>query len=196
MEKKNPIPLRVSDLKQYVYCPRVVYYHYLKPVDKKSTFKMDYGKLEEARIDRLEARRKLRRYGIAGGRRVFHLAFNSERLALSGRLDMLIETADSCYPVDFKFTKGRPHRNHLYQLGGYALMVEDVYGKPVSHGFVYLIPSDDAVIFELNEALKNDIIVKLSEIREMLRREEMPGPTDNRNKCYDCEYRNYCRDVF
>lgn len=196
MRSESLIPLRVGDLKQYIYCPRVVYYHYIKPVGKKSTFKMDYGKLEEARIDKLETRRKLIKYGIGEGKRVFHLALNSERLALAGKLDLLIETPEECYPVDFKFTRGRPHKNHIYQLGGYALMVEDVYRKVVGHGFVYLSPSEDAVVFELNDALKNDIINKLSEMREMIRHEEMPVPTDNRGKCVDCEYRNYCRDVF
>lgn len=190
------IPLRVSDLKQFVYCPRVVYYQYLMPVGKKTTFKMDYGKIEEARIDKLETRRKLKKYGIAEGKRLFHIAINSYKLALSGKLDMLIETRDEYIPVDFKYTKGKPHKNHFYQLCGYALILEDIYPKKVNHGFVYLIPLEDAIIFELNDSMKEETKGMLFEIRKMLRQKEMPPIVDNRSKCYDCEYKNYCGDVF
>ncbi len=190
------IPLRVSDLKQYVYCPRVVYYQYLMPVGKKTTFKMDYGKLEEARIDRLETRRKLKRYGIGEGKRLFHVAINSDRLSLSGKVDMLIETQDEFVPVDFKYTKGKPHRNHNYQLCGYALILEDIYQKKVNHGFVYLIPLEDAVIIELTDLLKEETEKLLFDIRCMLKTGELPHAVGNRNKCFDCEYRNYCGDVF
>ncbi|MGB9714976.1 MAG: CRISPR-associated protein Cas4 [Thermodesulfovibrionales bacterium] len=166
------------------------------PVGKKTTFKMNYGKIEEARIDRLETRRKLKKYGVIEGKRLFHVVINSDRLSLSGKLDMLIETEDEYIPVDFKYTKRKPHKNHIYQLCGYALILEDIYHKKVSHGFVYLIPLEDAVIFELNNLLKEETMRLLSNIRLMIKKKKMPEPVANRNKCFDCEYRNYCRDVF
>lgn len=190
------IPLRVSDLKQYAYCPGVVYYQYLMPVGKKTTFKMDYGKIEESRIDKLESRRKLRRYGLSEGKRYFHHPLDSPRLQLSGKLDLLIQTEKEYYPVDFKYTTGRPYKNHIYQLCGYALILDDIYGTEVKAGFVYLIPRDDAVVFELNGFLKRETISMLSEIRDMIRLDKMPGVVENRNKCHDCEYKNYCGDVF
>lgn len=190
------IPLKVSDLKQYVYCPRIIYYEYLMPVVKKTTFKMEYGKIEEARIDKLETRRKLKKYGITKGVRHFHLLINSDRLALSGKLDMLIETEDEYFPVDFKYTRGTLRKNHIYQLCGYALILEDIYNKKVNQGFVYLIPLEDVVIFEFTDLLKEETKKLLSDIRLMIRNKKMPEPATNRNKCYDCEYRNYCGDVF
>lgn len=68
------ITLRVNDIKQYVYCPRVVFYQYSMPVEKKTTWKMDQGKIEEAEIDRLEQRRKLTGYRLAEGGRRFHFS--------------------------------------------------------------------------------------------------------------------------
>ena len=38
------ISLRVNDIKQYAYCPRVVFYQYCMPVNKQSTWKMEQGK--------------------------------------------------------------------------------------------------------------------------------------------------------
>lgn len=193
---RTQIPLKVSDLKQFAYCPRIVYYQYIMPVDKKTTFKMEYGKMEEERIDRLEERRGLRRYGLGAGKRYFHYFLHSARLGLSGKIDMLIETESELFPVDFKYTAERPHLNHIYQICGYALIIDDVCAKPVRKGFVYLIPQEEAVEFEITDALKYDTGVMLNAIRDMISSERMPGVVDNRNKCYDCEYRNYCGDVF
>lgn len=198
------VPLKVSDLKQYVYCPRVVYYQYLMPVEKKTTFKMEYGKIEEAKIDKLENRRKLKKYGLSEGRRSFHESVRSSLLGLSGKLDLLIQTSacaiadreEEYFPVDFKFTQGRPHKNHIYQLCGYALILDELYKTEVKKGFVYLIPQEDAVAFDLDYSLKIETLKMLDEIRNMIIMDKMPPVVENRNKCDDCEYRNFCGDVF
>ena len=190
------IQLRVSDLKQFVYCPRVVFYNYVMPVEKVPTFKMEYGKIAEDKIDRLEHRRKLKKYGLSGGEREFHINLYSPKYELSGKIDMLIKTAGSYYPVDFKYTTSLPHKNHIYQLLGYALMLEDIYKCKVSRGFVYIIPKENAVFFDLTDDLKSKAKNLLGEIRDMIASQQMPSPASSRNKCEDCEYRNFCGDVF
>ena len=65
--------LRVSDLKQYAHCRRIVYYTYVMPVEKKTTYKMEHGKLSEEVIATLETGRKLRAYGLEKGKRHFNV---------------------------------------------------------------------------------------------------------------------------
>ncbi|MBI4847575.1 MAG: CRISPR-associated protein Cas4 [Nitrospirae bacterium] len=190
------IPLRVSDLKQFVYCPRVVFYNYVMPVEKVSTFKMEYGKVAEDKIDRLESRRKLLKYGLTHGGREFHKQLYSESLGLSGKMDLLIKTTDTYYPVDFKFTTSQPHKNHLYQLLGYAIILEDLYNCNVAKGFVYLVPKEDAVVFDLTDESKKEAGTMLNEIRYIISSQQIPPAVPSRNKCTDCEYRNFCGDVF
>jgi CRISPR-associated exonuclease Cas4 len=189
-------PVRVNDIKQYFYCPRIVFYQYSMPVEKKTTWKMERGKIEEAEIDRLEQRRKLSSYRLAEGKRRFHVWLSSDRLGLAGKLDLVIDSPEGLFPVDFKFTTGRPHRNHIYQLCGYALLLEDCYARHVDKGFVYLIPKNDAVVVDLTPDLKSETMEVLGEIRQMVEKEKMPQPTPVRNRCTDCEYRNFCGDVF
>ncbi|OGP48940.1 MAG: CRISPR-associated protein Cas4 [Deltaproteobacteria bacterium GWF2_42_12] len=189
------IHLRVSDLKQFVYCQRVVFYNYVMPVEKKATFKMEYGKIAEDKIDRLENRRKLKEYGLSSGTREFHKQLYSERYALSGKVDLLIKTKDSYYPVDFKYTTSQPHKNHLYQLLGYAIILEDVYNRNVDKGFVYLIPKEDAVVFDLTGKVKEETKNLLDDIRKMIHCQQIPPPVNSPAKCLDCEYRNFCGDV-
>lgn len=188
--------LRVNDLKQYDYCPRVVYYQYVMPVERKATFKMEHGKSAEARLDALEQRRGVQRYGLPDGRRHFHVWLTSETLGLSGKLDLLIESSTGRYPVDFKETTGEVRSNHVLQLCGYALLVEEAYGGAVSHGFIYLIPSHRVEPVELTESLKCEALQTLGLIRNMITSQRLPPSTEVRARCTDCEYRNYCGDVF
>jgi CRISPR-associated exonuclease Cas4 len=188
--------LKVSDLKQYHYCPRVVYYQYVLPVSSALTYKMEKGKAAQYEIESVEARRKLNRYGLENGKRLFNPWLSSDRLGLSGKLDLLIETVDHLYPVDFKFSKGRPYKNHVYQLGGYALLVEERWGKPAINGFVYLIPQKDVVVFDLTSDLKKECLDGLEAIRKMIKEEKFPEPASPKSKCLDCEYQNYCRDIW
>ena len=188
--------LRVSDLKQYVYCPRIVFYAYRMPVDKKTTYKMEHGKVAELEIAGLEKRRKLKQYGLDEGKRMFNVWLTAERVGLTGKIDMLIERGDRYYPVDFKYTEKRPQRNHLYQICGYALMLEEVYDTCVDRGFVYLIPYKDAVVFRLDDELKEQCRKMLVEMQKMIVDEQIPEATGARARCAECEYQNYCRDVW
>lgn len=190
------IDLRVTDLKQFVYCPRIVFYQYVMPVEKKTTFKMDAGKQAEDLIDKLEQRRSLRKYRLAEGTRWFHVWLRSARLGLSGKLDLLIESPEGLFPIDFKYTTGRPQKNHIFQLCGYALLVEEAHQQPVSQGFVYLIPQNEAVAVELTQERKDEALEQLHAMRAMIQAEAMPDPTPVRNRCAECEYRNYCGDIF
>ncbi|MBI4444432.1 MAG: CRISPR-associated protein Cas4 [Acidobacteria bacterium] len=190
------VPLRVHDLKQYEYCPRIVFYNTLMPVERKSTVKMDRGKEEEFRLDALEKRRSLRRYQLLSGERRFHVWLESPRLGLSGRLDLLIISPAGFFPVDFKYTRGRSHRNHLLQLAGYALLVEENFQTQVETGFIYLTPIQEIVAVSLSSQLKDQAIGGLGQIRDSIREGVLPAPTPVRCRCQECEFRNYCGDVF
>lgn len=190
------LDLTVNDIKQYIYCKRIVFFHHVMPVEVKPTFKMELGQINEDELRSLEKRRKLSRYDLENGEKLFRLSLHSSKYGLSGRLDMLVITKKGYYPVDFKYTDKYPGRNHLYQLGGYALLVEDKFKEKVSKGFVYLIPKNDVIIFNLSDGFKEGIIKMLEEMKVIIKKEHMPPPTNYRNRCKECEFRNYCNDVF
>ncbi len=190
------IPLRVHDLKQWTYCPRIVFYSYVMPVDKKSTYKMQHGSFAEEAIDRLEKRRKLTEFGLAEGRRQFHVWCNSYRLGLSGKLDLLIDSPAGLFPVDFKASDRSVHDNHIIQLCGYALLLEDKFQRPVERGFIFLIPCEEIVPVDLTAERKDRTRQLLAEMRLAIMREATPEPTEVRARCENCEYRNYCGDIF
>ena|SRR5438128_1218970 len=187
---------RVTDLKQYAYCPRIPFYQNVMGFTGKSTYKMQRGHEAQAAIEALERRRKLREYGLSDGRRHFGPWLFSNQLHLSGKLDLLVETPSACFPIDFKYTTGRPHHNHRIQLAAYALLIEESFHKPVPAGFVFLTIADVVVQIPINEELRNEVRSALAALRTMVQLEVFPGPTSVRARCTDCEYRNFCADVF
>ncbi|HZP27032.1 MAG TPA: CRISPR-associated protein Cas4 [Dehalococcoidia bacterium] len=200
--------LPVTDVKQYPYCPRVVYYSHLLPQRARpATFKMQAGRDEHERQAALEDRRTLRAYGLAEGRRHFDVQLTSSRLGLSGRLDLVIETETELVPVDFKSSEGKAGLNHKYQLTAYALLLEDAWPaggpgavggrrRPVRRGFIYLTPRKQAEEVRITSNMRGWVHKALREVRAMLAAESKPEPTRVRGRCRDCEYRNYCPEVW
>lgn len=200
MKSKNDVnyDLTVTDIKQYVYCPRIIYYTYVAPVGKKISFKMEYGKNQHIEIDRLEKRRKLIGYGFEEGNRVFNLPVYSKRLNLSGLIDMVIElkkgNLKEYYPVEFKNTTRGIQLNHKYQLVAYAMLLEDYYKRPVRGGFIYTIPNKKIELITITDNMRIYVKRIIGAIKNMIVSERFPEPRSMR-RCRDCEFRNYCGDV-
>jgi len=190
-------PLTVTDIRQYLYCPRVIYYTYCMPVKRPTTVthKMAEGQKQHEETAEREKRRSLRAYGLEEGERLFQVRLYSKRLGLSGRLDMVIITGREVIPVEHKFTSHHVARHHLYQLAAYAMLVEDRWKRPVRRGFVYLIPSKQAEEIIITSNRRTRARQALHEIRRMIATESMPPPTRYRGRCTDCEFRRYCGDI-
>jgi CRISPR-associated exonuclease Cas4 len=189
------LKLRVTDIKQYIYCPRIVYFTYVCPVDKKVTAKMQFGQEAHLELDRLEKRRTFKRYNLREGERRFHTRLYSPRLGLEGRLDMHILAGGEIFPVEFKHSSGGASLNHKYQLVAYAMLLEDTYNRLVRYGFIYLELANEVVPVEISPNTRLHVKDTLNKIRDMIAREQIPPKTAQKGRCRDCEFRNYCGDV-
>ena len=187
--------IRVSDIKQYFYCPRVVYHTYYTPVARPTTHPMQIGAVQHEVLSVLERRRTLSRYGLEAGSRHFHISLHAVGLGLSGVLDLLIETEDGAFPIEFKDTPQRLNLNAKYQLTAYALMVEECLGQSVFQGFIYRIPTGRITTVPISETLRRRTLDAIKQIRRMLSDEWLPPPTPQRGKCVECEFRRFCADV-
>jgi CRISPR-associated exonuclease Cas4 len=166
------------------------------PVAVAPTYPMRRGRNVEEAVAALERRRGLRRYGLERGERRFAVWLRSERIGLSGRLDLLIVTARACFPVDFKDTRGGVRANHRMQLAAYALLAEEAYRRPARTGFIYAIPARQLIAVPIGARERAAVITALAEIREMVARGTIPEPTPVRARCVACEFRNFCGDIW
>src|SRR3972149_5859400 len=189
------IPFKVTDLKQWVYCPRILYFQLRRQDVRAVTHKMEYGVAAGQAEEGREERRSLRAYGVTDGAREFNVLLSSERLGLRGEADMVITAPDGeVIPVDYKFSKiDGPH--FQLQVAAYALLLEDMRQCTVRRGFLYLIPFRRAEAVPIDKRLRAKLALALSEMRQGLESEEMPVPAGNLRKCVACEFRRFCTDV-
>jgi CRISPR-associated exonuclease Cas4 len=195
-EEATAFPLRVTDLKQWFYCPRVPYWSHLAPPGRRLPWKVTHGAEQHAELERLEARRTLRAYGLHEGERRFRVRLFSERWQLSGMLDALVTTATERVPVEYKDTLGGLRRNHRLQLAAYALLLEETPGPPVYRGLMFSIPEGRARSVRLDGALQKEVLEALTQLRRHMLSEQLPPPADSWARCRDCEYFLLCGDRY
>lgn len=184
----------ITLLKQYTYCPRVVYYETCTPGVRPSTYKMQAGKQAHERERERAARRTLTAYQVSEGEHRFDVRLLSRRLNLSGLIDEVVLTPDEAMVVDYKLA-GWTGENHLIQLGAYSLMVEEAFNLPVHRGFIYLMKPRRFESVPIDEVLRNSVMETLKNIDRIRLYEYMPPPADQPNKCASCEFRRFCNDV-
>lgn len=196
MAEDAPFIFRVIDLKQYVYCPRILYYQTVLPQVRPLTYKMEAGIRAHVREEGREKRRSLKAYGLSEGQRSFNVALYSAALGLSGELDMLIETPAELIPVDYKQSE-KAGKHFKLQLAAYGRILEQTHpsGKPVRRGFLYMIPLRKATAVSFTKPLRRRLEHAMSAIQQIAARQHVPEPTKYLSRCVDCEFRRFCNDV-
>lgn len=199
----NELVFKIGDIKQYFYCPRIVYFNYLMPRFRPVTYKMEEGKLRQSEQEKLEKRRTVARFDLFDDERRSHVVkqFNvrlySDELGLSGMLDMLLIVEDEAIPVDFKdgsFARGEVVAlHHKYQLIGYGLLVEACLRKKAMRGFIHSIEEGKAKSVNFSEGAKMFLRGKIRKMHEMIINEILPHPTPHYVRCRECEFRPVCR---
>jgi CRISPR-associated exonuclease Cas4 len=190
------IELRASDLRQYLYCPRVVYFSLVVPIDRVETFKMSAGRDAEREHARLERRRSLARYGLADGIRRYDVPVVCEKLGVSGIVDEVVHGPTGPVPVEVKFTEGGVAFGHKVQLAVYGMALEEQSGQQVARGFVHLVPSKRTCAVVLDDKLRAATSDITRRIRAMVASHEFPSPADRAAKCDGCELRSFCNDIY
>ena len=147
-------------------------------------------------MESLEARRTLKHYGMEASERVFNPWLADTELGLQGRPDLLLRCAEQVAIVDFKLTGDGVGENHRFQLCGYSFLAEAASGLPARVGFIYRLSDGVVLPVEIDEDLRTKVREAVVQIRAMIDNEELPAATDVRKRCEDCEYANYCGDVW
>ncbi|HEU5200344.1 MAG TPA: CRISPR-associated protein Cas4 [Ktedonobacterales bacterium] len=191
--------LHVTDLKQWAYCPRVVYYRFCLPRIRPLTYSMQAGVQAHEEATSREERRSLRAYGLAAGERFFDVALTSEQLHLTARIDLVIRTqtaqGEEGIVVDYKLSERQAGSHFKLQLAAYALMLEEAWGIPVRRAFLYHIPQRQAEAIPITVSLRQKVETTIEAIHKTIVGEVMPRPPATLGPCVSCEFRRFCNDV-
>lgn len=184
----------ISLLKQYAYCPRVVYYETCTPKVRPVTYKMLAGNNAHDRERSRAARRTMFAYQVPAGERHFDVRLVSPELGLAGLVDEVVTTPDEALVVDYKMSDWAGD-NHLIQVAAYSLLVEAGFNLPVKRSFIYLMKVRRFEEVPVDSGLRNSVLETLQNIRQIRDCEYMPPPVEAKNKCLSCEFRRFCNDV-
>jgi len=189
--------LSVTDLKQWAYCPRVVFYAYCMPRLRPTTFKMEAGIDAHGREPRREQRRTGQLYGLPEAERIEHVRLSSERLGLSGLIDLVLRRGEQAWPVEYKLSRRVSIASHFkLQVAAYGMLLEEAWDVRCEEGFIYSLPTRQVERVKLTPRLRRKVESTLQAIRVMLEDERVPAPTNKRGRCVNCEFRRFCNDVF
>lgn len=192
-----------TDVKQYVFCPRVTYFTKVRRLRPIMGSQQKAGKKSHDKLTDLERRRKsiLRvKMPFEVASKDFDVLLSSETTGVRGRLDMLVTTkAGELVPVEFKAMKsnrGRIHPDHKYQLVVLVLLVEEDRSVVVRRSIVHYMNDNTSVLMPVTESVKRRARTYLTQIRTMIDLEKMPDPRAQcRNARVGCGFADMCRDL-
>jgi CRISPR-associated exonuclease Cas4 len=191
----------VTDIKQYIYCPRIVYFdRVLHATPIFGSQQEDSKELHEDYVKK-ELRRKDAIYyspEFVGAEKLLFNSLSSSSLGLQGSVDCIIKAVNGEYfPVEYKIMssdKGRIHMQHKYQLVGYALLIEDSFGTLVRRGFVNYIPETLILQLEITLTMKSYVKRVLGHIKRIIKEEELPPIRVAKQKCTGgCGHKQTCQ---
>lgn len=193
--------ISVTDIKHYVYCPRLVYFdRVLHATPVFGSQQEDSKELHEDYVQK-ELRRKDAVYyssEFVGAEKMLFVALSSSLLGLQGNVDLIIRTSKGEYvPVEYKnmrSDRGKVCMDHKYQLVAYALLIEENYGTLVRRGFVDYIPEGLILQFEITPTMKSHVRRVIGHIKRIIKDEELPPVRVAKQKCQGgCGHKQTCQ---
>lgn len=117
----------------------------------------------------------------------------SDRLGLIGKADLVEFHPDGrIFPVEFKHGPRRAKRHDDVQLAAQAMCLEEMLGRPVTHGAIYHASSRRRREVEVTPALRALVVETAEAIRAMLASGRLPPPVSDA-RCRECSLIEICQ---
>jgi len=178
-----------EEIRQYVYCKRILFFRHILKAPMKQTYKMEYGMKKHEELEKLSNKAK------NSTQKYFNVYLTDIDIGLVGLIDYFEYVGDEAYPVEIKSGNIPPEaieNPHKYHVADQALLIEKNFKFLVKKVRIYYIKHKKFVDYPIGIEDKLEMIKLVKNIQDMLISEQMPEPTNNKGKCKDCECKNYC----
>jgi CRISP-associated protein Cas1 len=192
------IPVRA--LNQVTYCPRLYYLEYVEGVMPTNEHVED-GLFQHRRVNDPALENKTRKDGDTKTTR--SVSLSSEKLGITGKLDLIEEVNGRIYPVEVKRgsaprdAEGQPTvwDNDAVQLCAQALLLEEEFHTDIPRGEQFCAGSRERVEVEFNETLRAKTLNAIATCRQLSESNTPPEPlpSEQRNKCFGCSLVTICQ---
>ena len=185
-----------SEVIEYLFCPRFVYYMNVMKVDQHENRRALVNKGRDIHKLKLVQNKDYLRKKAGAIDKLNDVYLSSENLKLVGKIDEVLFLQDcTAAPLDYKyaFWENKIFKTHKYQQTLYALLITENFNLPVNKGFiVYTRSNNHLEELAITDALKKKAIILVDEIFKIINDEMYPKGSNSKRKCSDCTYRNIC----
>ncbi|MBI5347119.1 MAG: CRISPR-associated protein Cas4 [Candidatus Aenigmarchaeota archaeon] len=166
MEKKF---LTATDLMNYSYCPRIIYYVHVLKRPQFTTSKEYKGREKESDFQ--------------------------EKLGIKTIVDsiMVDKEKNEAYPIQAKysFKPSKLYRAQLFQIIMESMLIEECLGYKSPFGFIKFLRSGELVKVD-TEKRRQEVLEAFQSIEKIMATESFPKPTKYRKRCVDCCFKSIC----
>lgn len=165
--------INISDINQYLYCPRRYWYLKFYDTQGRNYYRID-GKLMHENQSK------------KGGwtREKF---MKSRELGVKGKIDVV---EGGYRPVERKRADDFYYSDEI-QLAGYCMLLELNIGESVHEGIIYLYGTDQRISLVIEEWHRKKVKETIQKMRS-LDSNNPPPLIENTNKCKACSAKSYC----
>lgn len=185
--------ITAEDVRQFVYCPRIIYFRYVHRIRPQQTYKMQKGQElheQEVRIKDVEEEAHVSKY--------YNYYLIDPALGLSATLDYFESDGTEATPVDIKtghFYGEGISEHHLAQLLAQSFLLESQLNLLVRRVKVIYTQHEQIFTHEITITDRLKLLRLVDDIQEIIQEERIPRCTPHAAKCADCEFVPYCRGI-
>lgn len=186
------MPLTVTDVVEYTFCPKFTYFINVLGLDQ---YEQKRGTVTAGRKLHQMHERNNPNYSLQSnkGKKLVALQFYSEKLDLSGKIDEAIELDEEIILIERKYSDIYDISNTIQiQLGLLSILIEENLGKPVKKAIVIFNKTKRKQIsVTIDDTLKNQSLEMLEKTKKIIQMGIMPD-ADFDNRCLNCCFRKIC----
>ncbi len=192
----NFIFVTPSEVIEYLYCPRYIYYMNVLKIKQHEHKRNLVKKGRNMHELKLVRNKEYLRKKIGAIKKEVDVYLRATNLHLVGRIDEVLFLNDgTAAPLDYKyaFWEEKIYKTLKTQQVLYAMLIEENYNIEVNHAFlVYIRSKNHLEEIKITSRMKTNAKAIVHEIFEVINLNYFPNRTKNSMKCSDCTYKNLC----
>lgn len=176
--------INAEQLRQYLYCPRKIYWRDVAHIQRSPTYLMDHGtQYHQSKVTRgYKHKNALRTY------REFFLQSNH----FKGIADAIVEYETDLIVIEYKHSIPIPiPLGYEIQIAALGVLAEEHFQKPVRN-LEFRTHGGKREIIPLTDEMRKNVTDTVSTIEHLIQTGTFPDSCGNPRKCNPCEYNNIC----
>jgi CRISPR-associated exonuclease Cas4 len=184
-----------SDIIEYVFCPRFIYFIYAAGVPQQEHRRYKVQKGRDIHEIRQSKNTSYLWKKIGCKARESSVYLSSETLHLKGIIDEVLTLEDGTMaPMDYKFAEfhDEVYKTHRFQSICYGLLIKENYNAPVNRGYILYTRSNTFKEISIDDKDERELQKIISEMLKIIEEGFFPKGTRSTARCSDFTYKNIC----